>query len=57
VMALAFVPVLVLPLLLVLQELERWALQVPEESARKQSHRLESGMGPRTSVRQPGGAG
>ena len=56
-MALAFVPFLVLPLLFVLQELEQWALRVPEESPGERNRRLESVVGVSSArVRQPRGA-
>lgn len=57
-MALAFVPVLVLPLLFVLQELEQWALDVQEDFPRERSRRIETREGVRTTTfRQPWGVG
>lgn len=52
------VPVLVLPLLFVLQELERWALGVPTGSHRERGRQHEDDVVPRAArVRHPRSAG
>lgn len=45
--ALAIVPVLILPLLFLLQELEQWALRVPKGSPRENVRQSEGAAVPR----------
>jgi len=45
--ALVMVPVLILPLMFVLQELEHWALSVPKGSRRERGRRRERAAAPR----------